>query len=82
MLNTVTLRVLLGIMIVINVVNFSYNNPLLFILTCALGIMVACLDLYHEFTRKKAFTYMAGTVFLIVLYAAIDQGWITALTFI
>jgi hypothetical protein len=44
--------------------------------------MVACLDLYHEFTRKKAFTYMAGTVFLIVLYAAIDQGWITALTFI
>lgn len=78
----VTLRVLLGIMIVINVFNFSYKNPLLFIITCALGIMVACLDLYHEFTRKKVIIYMAGTVFLIVWYAAIDQGWITALTFI
>ncbi|KUP25825.1 hypothetical protein [Paenibacillus sp. DMB5] len=78
----VTLRVLLGIMIVINAFNFSYKNPLLFIITCVVGIMVACLDLYHDFTRKKVLTYMAGTVFLIVWYAAIDQGWITALTFI
>ncbi len=78
----ITLRVLLGIMIVINVLNFSYKNPWLFIITCVLGVIVVCLDLYRELTRKKVLTYMAGAVLLAVLYVAIDQGWITALTFV
>ncbi|MBY0009246.1 hypothetical protein [Paenibacillus typhae] len=78
----ITLRVLLGIMLVINVLNFSYKNPGLFIITCVLGVIVVCLDLYQELTRKKVLTYMAGAVLLFVLYVAIDQGWITALTFV
>lgn len=78
----VAVRVLLGMMIVLNVVIVRFHNPLLLGISLALGGIIICLDLYQKFTRKKLITYMAGAVLLIVLYVAMDQGWVTALTFI
>lgn len=56
----VAVRVLLGMMIVLNVVMVRFHNPLLLGSSLALGGIIICLDLYQEFTRKKLITYMAG----------------------
>jgi uncharacterized membrane protein HdeD (DUF308 family) len=78
----VTVRVLLGIMIIMNFFIISFHNPLLLGISLALGGIIIILDLYQEFTRKKIITYLVGVVLVTVLYVAIGQSWITALTFI
>ncbi|MNI59490.1 hypothetical protein D3C73_1146550 [compost metagenome] len=77
-----TLRALLGIMLLMNLLNFEFHLSALLIVCFIAGGLAVVLDIYQNPTRSKLVSYIAGAVVLILVYVALDYGWVTALTLI
>jgi hypothetical protein len=78
----VTFGVLLAIMILMNALNVRYRSPVLLNISFVAAALAIGVDIYRTPTRKKIVTYMIAAVLLVLLYIALDQGWITAMILI
>jgi hypothetical protein len=62
------LKILIGIVNILNFITIIFPNKLLFVLSFLAAIMLASIDIYLKPTKKKMLIYISFAVLLLILY--------------
>ncbi|KHL97061.1 hypothetical protein QW71_03905 [Paenibacillus sp. IHB B 3415] len=62
------LKILIGIVNILNFLTIIFPNRLLFILSFIAALVLASIDIYFKPTKRKILIYISSAVLLLILY--------------
>jgi hypothetical protein len=65
------LKILIGIVNILNFLTIIFPNRLLFILSFIAALVLASIDIYFKPTQRKILIYISSAVLLLILYFSI-----------